>query len=332
MMNEFELIDFLTKKLPRKTRGLAFGIGDDCAVINGEKFDWLFTADSLIEKIHFDFRHTSAADLGRKALSVNLSDVAAMGGMPLYFTVSIGVPRHISAGTLKKIYDGIAEVADRSGCVMAGGDTSASEKGLFISIALIGKIKRKRAVLRSGAAPGDFIYVSGTLGDAALALQCARRKKGKCGRYFLDRLNNPSARIKLGMIIAKNGFASSMIDVSDGLLADIGHIADSSGTGFVIDAASVPVSADFLKYAKRYKFNPPALALSGGDDYELVFTVPRRRQKIFEKNRRKIEKRAGCRISLIGRIIKDKRKRAVLGRDGKVLAISDRGYDHFKEV
>lgn len=328
-MNEFELIKFLTGKLPRKTKGLSTGIGDDCAVMKGEKFDWLFTADSLIEGVHFDFRHTSATDLGRKALSVNLSDVAAMGGLPLYFTVSIGVPRRVSAEVLKKIYDGMADVAFKNGVVMAGGDTCSSPKGLFISIALIGKIRRNRAVLRSGAAPGDLICVSGTFGDAAFALGRLKRKK-KISRYFTDRLNNPSPRIKLGSIIADEGLATSMIDVSDGLLADLGHIADCSGKGFIINAGDVPVSDNFFKKAEKYGFNPLALALAGGDDYELCFTVPESRLKTFVKKKRAIEKRAGCRISLIGRIIKEKRKRAVLGKGGKVLAISHKGYDHFK--
>lgn len=328
-MNEFELIKFLTQKLPRKTKGLSCGIGDDCAVIRGEKFDWLLTADSLIEGVHFDFRNTNATDLGRKVLSANLSDVAAMGGQPLYFTVSIGVPRRVSAVQLKKIYSGMIDVAKKNGVVMAGGDTCASPKGLFISIALVGKIMKNRAILRSGARPGDHVFVSGTFGDAAFALGCLKKKR-KVDRYFVNRLNNPSARVKLGRLIADEGLASSMIDVSDGLLADLGHIADASGVGFVVDAGAVPVSGFFSNIAARYGLDSLLLALAGGDDYELCFTVPRSRLRAFLKMKKIIEKKAGCPVSMIGRIVENKRKRIVRGKGGKVLAISRRGYDHFR--
>ncbi len=316
-ITEQKLINLLTEGVPRAKGNLKVGIGDDCAVIESDGFDWLVTTDSLFEGVHFDFEYTDDRLLGRKSLSVNLSDIAAMGGGPLFYTVSLGVPRDFPTERLEKLYQGMKEVSDNAGTILAGGDTCASKSGLVISITVMGRIEKEKALLRSGAKPGDAIYVTGTLGDSALGLACF--KKGvKGGRYafFMNRYNDPSARLAEGMWLSSLGLVSSMIDISDGLLADLGHIADMSKAGFEIDGSSVPLSKGFSEVAGELGLDPLELALTGGEDYELVFTVAEKHIGQFEKEK------SGHIVTRIGTITKNP------GDRGK-FPFARTGFDHF---
>jgi thiamine-monophosphate kinase len=298
-MTEQELISLLTQGLPRHVDGLKVGIGDDCAVIEGEGCDWLVTTDALFEGIHFNFDYTTDLLLGRKSLSVNLSDIAAMGGLPLFYFVSLGVPSGFSADRLASLYKGMREIADQAKAVLAGGDTCASKSGLVLSITVIGRAEKGGALLRSGAKPGDAIYATGTFGDGALGLACFKKElRGERIAPFVKRYNDPAARIAAGQWLAGTGVVTSMIDVSDGLLADLGHICEMSKAGFEI-------------------------ALTGGEDYELIFTVDGGRVTEFEKQK------TVHKVTRIGTIQKNPEDRIVLGTDGRRLEFSRKGYDHF---
>ncbi len=320
-MNEFELIDLLTKDAPREASGLREGVGDDCAVIEGKDQDWLVTTDALFEDVHFSLDHTTARFLGRKSLSVNLSDIAAMGGEPLYYTVGLGVPKDFPVAHLEELYGGLKEVGKESGTLLIGGDTCASRSGLVLSVTVVGRAEKGRAISRRGAKDGDAVYVTGTFGDSALGLECLRRGKTG-GKYapFVLRHNDPKAKIGMGSWLANTKMVSSMIDVSDGLLADLSHIADSSRAGFEIAADSVPVSKGLAEVARELGLSAGELALTGGEDYELIFTVKGDRIQDFS---------AVFPVMRIGTIVGNAGRRVVLDEKGGLVKLSKGGFDHF---
>lgn len=328
-VTEFELIALLTKDAPRAAPDLPCGVGDDCAVVAGpEGRDWLVTTDALIEGVHFRREWTDLAALGRKSLSVNISDIAAMGGVPRFYLVAIGLPPAEAEGAAIAISKGMREVAGRHGMALVGGDTVASPSGLAISITAIGEVPKGKALLRSGAHPGDAIYVTGTLGGAALGLACLRsgRREGDAER-FVQRHLDPEPRVAEGRWVAATGIATAMIDLSDGLVADLGHIADASGVGFQIEEARVPRDPPFEAAARALGADPAVLALTGGEDYELCFTIDARRAGEFE--RRLAQRQGGAPITRIGTVEKDLTRRDVLDAEGKPLRLKRRGFDHF---
>ena len=329
-MTEQELINLLTKGIPREACGLRVGIGDDCAVIAGDGFDWLVTTDALFEGVHFDLTYTTDILLGRKSLTVNLSDIAAMGGQPLYYTVSIGVPPDFSAGRLEDLYRGMQEAADKAQVLLIGGDTCASKSGLVFSITAIGRVEKGKAILRRRAKAGDGVYVTGTLGDAALGLWCFKRGV-RDGRVtaFLRRYNDPTARIEAGSWLAKTDMITAMIDVSDGLLADLGHIADASNVGFEIQAENVPMNNELINLATMLVLDPMELAMTGGEDYELVFTVAKNQIQSFEQMLRENIHKFGHLVTRIGTITENPKKRLALNSKGQVISFRRLGYDHF---
>lgn len=321
MTSEFELIKILTANIPSKGKNLVRGIGDDCAVIEKDtKNYWLVTTDALVENIHFRRRWTDLKTLGRKALSSNLSDIAAMGGIPRFYLVSIGLPEKNTKKMAISIYKGMREVAHRHGVILIGGDTVASPKSIVISITVIGEVEKNFCLFRSGAKSGDAIYVTGELGHSALGLKYLERNLKSA---FIKNHSNPSPRIDESRIIAKTKMATSMIDVSDGLLADLTHIADESQVGFEINTSNISISNHFKKTSKLVQKDPLVLYLSGGEDYELLFTIDSCYINRFE---RLIKKR---KITRIGTILTDKNKRIVRGENGKIIKIKNKGYDHF---
>ncbi|MFH1874248.1 MAG: thiamine-phosphate kinase [Pseudomonadota bacterium] len=323
-MTEFELINFLTKDVARQAPNLAQGVGDDCAVFVEGKQDWLITSDMLLEEIHFDLSFTSFYLLGRKSLSVNLSDIAAMGGEPSFFTMNIGIPSYVSLEQIKELYQGLLEAAQDAGVILVGGDTSQSKKGLVISITMLGKVSSKGAILRKGAKPGDLIYVTGNLGSAALGLKCFQAGKIEAKtKPFLEKFNNPKPCLAVGKWLGENKLATAMIDISDGLLADLGHIVSNSQVGYELQAENIPLLADFNNIAQELKVDPWELALTGGEDYELVFTVSPGNQAIVEKNSLEFK------ITMIGKIVKDSKQQLILDKNGKGLVLNKKGYDHF---
>jgi len=270
-LGEFGLIERIAVKVARK-QGVRIGIGDDAAAIAPTAgFELLITTDMLVEGVHFDLTLSDPFTLGKKSLAVNLSDIAAMGGIPRNFLLSMAVPEYISVEFLDNFVSGMLERGDQFGANLIGGDTCSSCQGMVISITVMGEQLPGLIVRRSGAEPGDLICVTGTLGDSALGLMQLRAgiREGAAVARHLD----PFPRVLEGMKLAEAGPPSAMIDISDGLLADLGHILELSGVGARINLDKLPLSGYYRENQPRFIADAFLLPLSGGEDYELLFTV-----------------------------------------------------------
>jgi len=325
-LGEFGLIERIRRSV-RKDPAVLLGIGDDAAWVLNKTRSCLITSDVLIEGVHFNLKWTSLFDLGYKTLAVNLSDIAAMGGVPAYLIVSLGISPKFDSSDIDQFYAGIGSLATKSGVALIGGDMSVAPRW-FISACLIGHAPF-RPISRGGARQGDDIYVTGTLGDSALALNLLRKKVKQTPpdvlRYLLSRHHRPTARLTTGALLAREKLATAMIDVSDGLLQDLGHICKQSRIGAVIRKNDLPLSA---AYRAVTGLNNPIHALTGGEDYELLFCArPRNRVRI-----EKLSKEVGVSITRIGTCVPQRRKVMVVDGFGKRLEIRSQGHDHFKKT
>jgi len=279
--SEWKLIDLLSRKITSNggpaPESLVEGIGDDCAVfcINNERYG-LITTDISIEKTHFIRELNTPFKTGFKAMSGNISDITAMGGRPMFAFVSLGVPPDADTDYIEEIYDGMITALNSAGGTIAGGDTSRSGS-VVINIALYGEVERTGLVKRSGARPGDMIYVTGTLGDSMAGLEILTGQGHKPGDWpgLIKKHLEPVARHSSVAEIISLYTPTSMIDVSDGLLSDITHICNRSGCGFRINTASLPVSDELLSFTTSANRHAVDYALESGEEFELMFTAPR---------------------------------------------------------
>jgi thiamine-monophosphate kinase len=330
-LREFQLIEHLRRRYGRTRPSVILGIGDDTATIKPPAgHHLLLTTDLLTEDIHFTLSTSTYEDIGYKAAVANLSDIAAMGGTPHALAVSIAIPSSGTVSVIDKLYRGLMTACRPYGVSLIGGDTSASRHGLFLSVTLTGYVAPKQILRRDGARVGDILYVTGTLGDSLAGLQLlrARTKKELRGpdiRYLIARHHRPTPRVQAGQFLATRGLATAAIDVSDGLSGDLAHLCEQSGVGVEIDAAALPFSRACRAYAVATRTDPIQLALRGGEDYELLFTVPATRCAALERLRR----HAGCRLTPIG-VIRPKRFGLKL-RTGRsdVLLLRNTSYQHF---
>ncbi len=327
-MNEFELIEMLTRQAAATSHDLALGVGDDCAIIRCGERDLLITTDALIEGIHFKLSYFDPHTLGQRMLNVNVSDIAAMGGTPRFFTTCMGLPPGFGIARCKELYDGLYAAAKPLGMELIGGDTSASEQ-LMVTIAIIGETERAGAVRRAGARPGDPLFLTGRVGEAALGLACLDRDVViPQAAPFIERYRLPQPRIAVGQALRRSGLVTSMIDISDGLLADVGHLASSSKTGYEILVEIIPRHEDFELVAAQLGLDPWQALLAGGDDYELAFTVDQNRLDAFEESLAKGAAESRPTITKIGMMVEDKECRRALHRDGTIVSVNSHGYDH----
>lgn len=322
-LGEFGLIGLISRKVPAAPT-VPVGIGDDAAA-----FQWhngsigLVTTDMLVEAVHFDLSFCDPVRLGRKTLAVNLSDIAAMGGNPSCFLLSLALPETISVNFIDEFTTGMLRLAAEFGVTLIGGDTCASRGGLVISVTLYGEQEPGKIVRRSGARPGDLIFVTGTLGDSALGLELLR--KGHREGYCIDRHLDPSPRVREGRALAEAGLPTAMIDVSDGLLSDLGHVVRSSGVGARLHLEKIPCSQEFASLLESTANEGYALALGGGEDYELLFTAPsHRRNEIIT-----LLSNYGTPVTEIGEITAN-HGIVVLSPEGEAVSILKPGYDHFR--
>ncbi|GAB6063663.1 thiamine-phosphate kinase [Deferrisoma palaeochoriense] len=304
--------------LPART---AEGPGDDTAVLPLEDGVLLFTADALVEGVHFCRAWGRPEDLGWKALAVNASDVTAMGGTPWAFTLTLSAPPDLPVSWIEGFYRGLREAARAFGCVLAGGDTTAA-RDLTVSVALLGRAER--AVLRSGARPGDDLYVTGFPGESAAGL--ALLQAGREGEFphLVRRHLRPEPRLALGRALGRTQAASALIDVSDGLLQDLGHLARASGVGAEVWAERVPVPADLGRAAEFLGADPREWVFGGGEDYELLFSAPPGQRRAVET----LARAAATPVWRIGRVTPEPGVR-VLDR-GAPWAPRRAGHDHFR--
>ncbi|MDE6755416.1 MAG: thiamine-phosphate kinase [Muribaculaceae bacterium] len=332
-LGEFGLIDKLTKDFPLKNPETKKGVGDDAAILSFGDKDVLVTTDLLLEGVHFDVRYVPLKHLGYKAAIVNFSDIYAMNGTPKQITVSIGVSSRFTVEHLEAIYSGIKLACELYGVDMVGGDTSASVTGLVISITCIGVADPKDVVTRDGAKPTDIICVSGDLGAAYMGLQLLERENrvgqgqkdfqpdfaGK--EYILERQLKPEARKDIIEELRRQGIKpTAMMDVSDGLSSELLHICKASDTGCRVYEDKIPIDYQTALMAEEFNMNLVTAAMNGGEDYELLFTVPL-------TDHEKIEKMKGVRM--IGYVTKPELGCAMVTRDGAEIPLKAQGWNAF---
>ena len=332
--SEFALIRLLQAQTTEPDRQLFRGIGDDTAILKTSSSEWmLITTDLLIEGVHFDPATSSFEDIGYRAVIANVSDIAAMGGTPRFMLTAIAIPSACSMEQIQRLYRGMMEAAGPYRVRLVGGDTSASRRGLFLSITLTGTVRPRQALLRSGARVGDRLYVTGTLGDSHAGLrllnQAARRGHRSLRpaqiRFLLARHHRPAARVAEGLWLVKHGLAGAAIDVSDGLTGDLRHLCEESGVGADIVAASLPLSPACRAYATAHHLDAGEIALRGGEDYELLFTVPLGKQSLFER----LAARTPFRFTCIGSITPKRSGLRLRTDEGTTQALPVTSYEHF---
>ena len=338
---EFGLVKHLTENFPVKHKSTLYGVGDDCAVIDATEGKTVVTTDLLLEGIHFDLTYCPMRHLGYKACVVNFSDVYAMMGVPRQMTVSLGISKRFKVEDLEELYAGMKMACDVYGVDLVGGDTSASMTGLTISITCIGVAQQP--VYRNGARPNDLICVSGDLGAAYMGLQLLEREKaiyyqqiqngdknaefqpkfeGK--EYLLERQLKPEARKDVVEALQQAGITpTSMMDISDGLSSELLHICTQSKVGCRIYEERIPIDYQTAIQAEEFNLNVSTVAMNGGEDYELLFTVP------LEQNE-KIQQIPG--IRLIGHITAESLGCAMITRDGNSeVTLKAQGWNAFSK-
>jgi thiamine-monophosphate kinase len=318
-MKEFQLIrqiqrETLLSSYTDADQGVKLGIGDDAAVLEVPAGQYLVAAtDTLNAGTHFPI-DTLPSDIGHKCLAVNLSDLAAMGARPRWALLSLSLPV-ADPKWVQSFTAGFRALAQAHGITLVGGDTTSGP--LSISLTALGLVEPGRQLLRSGANPGDLLLVSGTIGGAARVLEMLQTGEMVTDQHLLDR---PQPRVKLGQALV--GYASACIDISDGLLADLGHVLKASGCGAKLDLGKLPYADALAGLEDRMKWN---YQLSGGDDYELLFTLPRQHQALLKTWSQQLD----ISLSIIGEIENDDGVRC-LGPDGSVYQPQRDGFDHFR--
>ncbi|HEY1678796.1 MAG TPA: thiamine-phosphate kinase [Candidatus Sulfotelmatobacter sp.] len=317
---ERQLIAQIRRMANRRMRpatGILTGIGDDCAVLEASPgYEFLVTTDFCLEGIHFRRDWHTAESAGHRCLARGLSDIAAMGGEPVAVFLSLAVPAKLPQSWVRGFLRGLIRLAEKHGVTLAGGDTAESRDGILADIIVVGRVRRGEAILRSGARPGDRVYVSGELGGSALAVQEMERHPRRklnpraYGRHFF-----PAPRLQAGRLFRQKKLVSAMIDLSDGLSSDLAHICEESGVGAEVDAGRIP-------RARVGKIEVDLdLALHGGEDYELLLTVP--------EGKRVPERVGGVAMTCVGRITGS---HGMFIRDGRGVRrkLEPQGWEHFR--
>lgn len=343
-LGEFALIDRIRTILPTGGPGVLVGIGDDVAVLSMDEGRagaggrvWLATCDVQVEGSHFLRDSIEPRDLGHKVLAVNLSDIASAGGSPRYALVSLGLPKDLEVSFVEGLYEGLREEAERFGVEVVGGNISSVRHGLFIDLFLLGEAERSEVVLRSGARPGDRILVTGSLGDAAAGvallldpglLAAASPSLRDYAPRAVRRRDRPEPRVREGRIIGASKQASAMIDLSDGLAGDLGHVFERSGVSARIVAERLPVARENRELSLASKGDEWHFALHGGEDYELLFTCSPATAASLAAS---IREATGTPVAEIGEIIEAGRPAELVLPDGRVVGLGEGGWDHFAQ-
>lgn len=302
------------------------GIGDDAAVLDcpkGRQAVW--STDLLLEGVHFQKQWQTPSQLGNKCLAVNLSDIAAMGATPHYALLSIACPPETEIEYILEIARGFSALATEAGVAVVGGDTTASTGALTVSVSVGGSVETGAAILRSGAAIGDSILVTGNLGSASAGMRLIR--EGEAGAYpeLAAAFIEPAARIRAGLAAVETG-VTSMTDISDGLASDLRHICEESGVGAMIEPGSLPSSPQLDEACTRFGWDREAMMVTGGEDYELLFTLP---GSIAGQVKEVIAHAAGLQVAIIGEIMPREFGVRLVGSDGSGRDMPSHGYEHF---
>jgi thiamine-monophosphate kinase len=333
-LGEFGLIEHLTKNIELQNASTIVGVGDDAAVIDPLGKQLVVTTDLLLEGVHFDLSYTPLKHLGYKSVVVNVSDIYAMNATPTQITLSLGISNRFSLEALEAFYEGVYAACDRYGVDLVGGDTTSSQKGFIVSVTAIGEVQQDKFVKRSTAQKGDLLCVSGDLGAPFIGLALLEREKKifmespqvqpdlEGEKYVIGRLLKPEARKDIVEFFEKNAIMpTSMMDISDGLSSEILHICTQSGLGCVLYEEKIPIHNDTKNAAYKFELDPTACALSGGEDYELLFTIsPAEHEKLVLNEQ----------ISVIGYMTEPEKGRKIITKGGNTFDITAQGWNAFK--
>ncbi|HRO84611.1 MAG TPA: thiamine-phosphate kinase [Niabella sp.] len=333
-LGEFGLINHLTKNIELQNASSIVGVGDDAAVIDHFGKQTVVTSDLLLEGVHFDLMYTPLKHLGYKSVVVNLSDVYAMNAIPTQIIVSIGISNRFGLEALNEFYEGIYAACNAYGVDLVGGDTTTSQKGFVISVTDLGEVAPDKFVKRSTAQKGDLLCVSGDLGAPYIGLLFLEREKKiflespgvqpdlEQETYVIGRILKPEARKDIIEFFAEQEILpTAMMDISDGLSSEILHICKNSGLGCVLYEDKIPIAEETRKAAFKFEIDPTACALSGGEEYELVFTVS---QKDYEKIA------ANNQISIVGYMTAQEEGAHIITKGGSTHSITAQGWNHLK--
>ncbi|MCB0820218.1 MAG: thiamine-phosphate kinase [Bacteroidetes bacterium] len=332
-LGEFGLIRHLTSGIILKNKESKVGVGDDAAVLNFENKDVLISTDMLLEGVHFDLTYTPLKHLGYKAVVVNLSDICAMNGIPKQVTVGIACSNRFPVEALEQLYEGMMLACSNYGVDLVGGDTTSSKAGLIISISVTGSCEPGQAALRSSAKKGDLIVVSGDLGGAYMGLQLLEREKAvfldspgaqpdlEGFDYILERQLKPEARLDVIDFLRENDIRpGAMIDISDGLSSELLHISKASGLGCKLYEDKIPIDQSTYDLAREFGLDPTVCALSGGEDYELLFTVS---QNDYDKLKNSVL------LTIIGHMTDESEGCVMIDKSGGVHDLKAQGWKSF---
>jgi len=334
-LGEFGLIEHLTKNIELQNVSSVLGVGDDAAVIDHFGKQTVVTTDLLVEGVHFDLAYTPLKHLGYKSVIVNLSDVYAMNAVPTQITISLGFSNRLSLEALDEFYEGVYAACNKYGVDLVGGDTTTSQKGFIISVTAIGEVTPDKFVKRSTAQKGDLLCVSGDIGAAYVGLLFLEREKKifmespgvqpdlEGESYVIGRMLKPEARKDIIEFFAKEEIVpTAMIDISDGLSSEILHICKQSKLGCVLYEEKIPVHEEMKKAAYKFEIDPTACALSGGEDYELLFTIAQTDYDKLVLNEQ---------ISVVGYMTDAEQGAHIITKGGSKFAITAQGWNHMNQ-
>jgi thiamine-monophosphate kinase len=334
-LGEFGLIEHVTRNIEIQNASTVLGVGDDGAVIDHFGKQSVITTDLLVEGVHFDLIYTPLKHLGYKSVVVNLSDIYAMNATPTQIVIGLGISNRFSLEAVEEFYEGVYAACARYGVDLAGGDTTSSSKGFIVAVTAIGEVAPDKYVKRSTAGKGDLICVSGDLGAAYVGLLFLEREKKiylespqvqpdlEGESYVIGRLLKPEARKDIIEFLSESGIVpTAMIDVSDGLSSDLLHICTQSNLGCVIHEDKLPVSGQMKQAAFKFEIDPTACALSGGEDYELLFTIP---QDAYDKLVLSEQ------ISVIGYMTEPSEGVHIVTKGGSRHPLTAQGWNHLKK-
>lgn len=333
-LGEFGLIEHLTRNIELQNASSVLGVGDDAAVIDHFGRQTVITTDLLIEGVHFDLAYTPLKHLGYKSVIVNLSDIYAMNAVPSQIVLSLGISNRFSVEAMDEFYEGVYAACAKYGVDLVGGDTTSSQKGFIISVTALGEVSPDRFVKRSTARKGDLLCVTGDLGGAYVGLLFLEREKKiflespgvqpdlEGESYVIGRMLKPEARKDIIEFFAKQEvMPTSMMDISDGLSSEILHICKESNLGCVLYEEKLPIHEDMKKAAFKFEIDPTACALSGGEDYELLFTISQNDYDKLVLNEQ---------ISVVGYMTEPEQGAHIITKGGSKHAITAQGWNHLK--
>jgi thiamine-monophosphate kinase len=333
-LGEFGLIDHVTRNIELQNVSSVLGVGDDAAILDHYGKQTVVTTDLLVEEVHFDLVYTPLKHLGYKSVVVNLSDIYAMNAVPTQIVMGLGLSNRFSLEAVDEFYEGVYAACENYGVDLVGGDTTSSNKGFIISVTAIGEVSPDKYVRRSTARKGDLICVSGDLGAAYVGLLFLEREKKiflespqvqpdlEGESYVIGRLLKPEARRDIISFLGQQEIVpSAMIDLSDGLSSDLLHICKQSSLGCVLYEEKIPVAEDMKKAAFKFEIDPTACALSGGEDYELLFTISQEEYEKLVLNEQ---------ISVVGYMTEASEGVHILTRGGNKHPLTAQGWNHLK--